>query len=158
VPLLHRHYPTSTLLHTPPPSSTAGVYSLRNHRCPLPMDTARTSLVAHLISPMRAIITTPVGFIRHIAYFRINSGLPRYYGGSAPTTTFRGLLNVHSRYGPHGPLISQRDLFLKCFSSFVTSCAASSVSGRSENYRVGFAPTNQMHLSKAHTITRWKTV
>ena len=66
MPWLCRRYPTSTLLHTPPPSSVAGVCSSRNHRCPLPMDTARTSLVAHLISPMRAITTTPVGFMRII--------------------------------------------------------------------------------------------
>ena len=32
------------------------------------MDTARTSLVAHLISPMRAITTTPVGFMRVIRF------------------------------------------------------------------------------------------
>jgi hypothetical protein len=34
-----------------------------------------------------------------------SGGLPGYYGGSASTTTFRGLLGVHSRYSPHEPLI-----------------------------------------------------
>lgn len=55
------------------------------------------------------------------AHFRENGGLPRYCGGSASTTTFRGLLSVHSRYGPHGPLISRGELFLECFSPFITS-------------------------------------
>jgi hypothetical protein len=38
-----------------------------------------------------------------------------------PHRHFRGLLDVHSRYGPHGPLILQEDLFLKCFKPFVAS-------------------------------------
>ena len=38
-----------------------------------------------------------------------------------PHWLFRGLLDVHSRYGPHGPLILQEDLFLKCFRPFVAS-------------------------------------
>ena len=38
-----------------------------------------------------------------------------------PHWLFRGLLDVHSRYGPHGPLILQEDLFLKSFKPFVSS-------------------------------------
>ena len=38
-----------------------------------------------------------------------------------PHRLFRGLLDVYSRCGPHGPLILQEDLFLKCFKPFVTS-------------------------------------
>lgn len=34
------------------------------------------------------------------ALFPDDNGLPRYYGESTCTTAFRGLLSVHSRYGP----------------------------------------------------------
>jgi hypothetical protein len=60
-------------------------------------------------------------------------GLPRCYGESASTTTFRGLLSVHSRCGPHDLLAPNRGLFKKCFSPFVTSWTAPRASGRSES-------------------------
>ena len=71
---------------------------------------------------MRAATTTPVGPLgAGVVRFPRDIGLPRYYGGSAPTTAFRGLLSVRSRCGPHGSLTVQDGLFLECFSPFVTS-------------------------------------
>jgi hypothetical protein len=122
------------------------------------MDTARTSLVAHLISPMRAITTTPVGFMRVIRFsphkqrpspllWRVGT----YDDVSRPAQCSltlwpawptdllkRPFLEVlqHIRYLLHRS---------KCFRPKRKKC------------RIGFAPTNQMHLSKAHTTTRWKT-
>ncbi|MGQ0618657.1 MAG: hypothetical protein ACT4QA_01875 [Panacagrimonas sp.] len=56
---------------------------------------------------MRAVTTTPVESTdAFLARFSVNVGLPRYCGESASTTAFRGLLSVHSRYSPHGLLIS----------------------------------------------------
>jgi hypothetical protein len=56
---------------------------------------------------MRAATTTPVESTdAFFARFSIDAGLPRYYGESASTTAFRGLLGVHSRCSPHGLLIS----------------------------------------------------
>ena len=57
--------------------------------------------------PLRAATTTPAeSLAAHLARFPKDYGLPRYYGGSASATTFRGLLGVHSRCGPQGPLTS----------------------------------------------------
>ncbi|BCX40961.1 hypothetical protein BANRA_00077 [Escherichia coli] len=44
---------------------------------------------------MRAVTTTPVGMTgAFLTFFPVIVGLPRYYGVSAPTTAFRGLLSV----------------------------------------------------------------
>ena len=84
---------------------------------------------------MRAATTTPVDAVpASHAHFGTAAGLPRCYGGSASTTTFRGLLSVHSRCGPHGLLASYRGLFKQCFSPFVTSWTAPCASGRSESW------------------------
>ncbi len=84
---------------------------------------------------MRAATTTPVDAVRaHHARLRTANGLPRCYGESASTTAFRGLLSVHSRCGPHGPLASLRGLFKQCFSPFVTSWTAPCASGRSASW------------------------
>src|SRR4051794_25376844 len=49
------------------------------------------------VLPARAATTTPVGPPgAPLARFPGGVGLPRLCGGSAPTTTFRGLLGVHS--------------------------------------------------------------
>lgn len=84
---------------------------------------------------MRAATTTPVDAApASHAHFGAADGLPRCYGESASTTTFRGLLSVHSRCGPHGLLASYRGLFKQCFSPFVTSWTAPCASGRSESW------------------------
>lgn len=83
---------------------------------------------------MRAVTTTPVGMTgAFLTLFPVIVGLPRYYGVSAPTTAFRGLLSVHSRYGPHNLLTSLRSRFRESFSPFVTSWTAPCTSGRSES-------------------------
>ena len=56
---------------------------------------------------LRAATTTPVDVSRAFhARFHDTIDLPRYYGESISTTVFRGLLGVHSRYGPQNLLTS----------------------------------------------------
>ena len=58
---------------------------------------------------MHADTTTPVGMTdAFLTLFPVIVGLPRYCGVSAPSTAFRWLLSVHSRYGPHNQ--SEREL------------------------------------------------
>lgn len=85
----------------------------QDHRCPLPPDTLEDFPCCASDLFHACCHHYPGGILAaKLLSFHKNNGLPRYCGGSAPTTTFRGLLSVHSRYGPHGPLISQADLFL----------------------------------------------
>jgi hypothetical protein len=46
---------------------------------------------------------------------------PVILAGRLPYWLFRGLLNVHSRCGPHGPLTPYGAFLSKCFRSFVAS-------------------------------------
>lgn len=106
--MLDWHYPASTLLR-PHPSSTGPVPFLTESPLPLCQRPAPpwTSLVARLVCALRAATTTPVESLdAYHAHFSSDGGLPRYYGESTSTTTFRGLLSVHSRYGPQSPLAS----------------------------------------------------
>lgn len=107
-PSLYPRYPASSLLHPHPPSAVAdstphGVVvdrlpTARHHGLPLLHDRS---------VPLRAATTTPVDAAPAVhALFGTPIGLPRYCGGSASTTTFRGLLGVHSGCGPQGPLTS----------------------------------------------------
>ena len=113
-PSLHSRYRASQVLRPHPSSaetnpSLAG--GLLKRRKPLCSPFRQTSLVASMSTPMRATTTTPV---EPQAAFRSAAGsgdLLRYYGGSVSTTTFRGLLGVHSRCSPHGSLISFSETF-----------------------------------------------
>jgi hypothetical protein len=107
VPSLHPRYQASTVLRTHPPSTRASdiprglavelTASPVAHPNRLPL--LRFESCPRVLSPLprwdrRSRFALSIG----------GGGLPRYYGGSAPTTTFRGLLSVHSRYGPRGLL------------------------------------------------------
>ena len=135
-PSLHRHYPASSLLHPHPSSAVGGSILRRTAVARLPAGRHRGLPLLHDRSiAMRAATTTPVDAARALfAHSRTANGLPRYYGESASTTAFRGLLGVHSRCGPHSLLASNRGLFKKCFSPFVTSWTAPCASGRSESW------------------------
>jgi hypothetical protein len=63
---------------------------------------------------------------------------------------FRGLLDVHSRYGLHTRAVTvYRDTLTRSFSHFVTSMTAPVASGWS-GCRVGLAPTGKRRLCTAH--------
>jgi hypothetical protein len=66
---------------------------------------------------------------------------------------FRGLLNVHLRYGLHVRRVPYRTLYTEGFNRFVTSSIAPIATGWSERCRVGFAPTGKQRLGTAHEIS-----
>jgi len=80
------------------------------------------------------------------AHFSDDNGLPRYYGESASTTAFRGLLSVHSRYGLQRLLTS--------YEAFSRSASAHSLPpgpplvlpAGAKVSRVGFPPTDRLCL------------
>jgi len=52
---------------------------------------------------MRAAVNTPAEPAgARVARFPAGASLPRYSTGRPPRCPFRGLLDVHSRCGPHG--------------------------------------------------------
>jgi hypothetical protein len=76
---------------------------------------------------------------------------PKGLSGRPAHRPFRGLLGVHSRYGPRTRAVTvYRDTHSEGFSYFVTSIAAPVASGWS-GCRVGFAPTGKRRLLTAHT-------
>jgi hypothetical protein len=114
----------------------------------------RTSLVAQLINTPRAATTTPVEpSDAHRARFSDDIGLPRYYGESASTTAFRGLLSVHSRCGPRSPLTSFEAFSRSASVHLLPPGPPLVLPAGARVSRVGFAPTNQPCLHKAHITT-----
>ena len=63
--------------------------------------------------------------------------LPVIMAGQLPRISFRGLLDVHSRYGPRDTLAPIRSLFSECFNPFVTSWIALSASGWNISFPAG---------------------
>jgi hypothetical protein len=60
------------------------------------------------------------------------SAFPERKAGRLLHYPFRGLLSVHSRYGLHAHQVAIATFFTEGFSGFVTSTAASIVTGRNE--------------------------
>jgi len=60
------------------------------------------------------------------------SAFPERKAGRLLHYPFRGLLNVHSRYGLHAHQVAIATLYTEGFNGFVTSTAASIVTGRNE--------------------------
>lgn len=158
-PSLHQRYPASSLLHPHPPSAAADSTPHEVVVARLPAEHHRGLPLLHDRSfAMRAATTTPVDAApAHHARFGAALGLPRCCGGSASTTTFRGLLGVHSRCGPHGTLTS--------YEAFSSSASAHSLPpgpllvlpAGARVGRVGISPTDQPCLCKAHTTTISRT-
>ncbi len=114
----------------------------------------RTSLVAQLINTPRAATTTPVDSSdAYHARFSDDVGLPRYCGESASTTAFRGLLSVHSRCGPRSPLTSFEAFSRSASAHLLPPGPPLVLPAGARVGRVGFTPTDQPCLCKAHTIT-----
>ena len=89
-PFLHRSYPVSQVLRTPPPPHTA-----RSISHELPVDptaiTAGASRVASGLLYVHAVAITPAGSMEHVrSSLSIVGGLPREKVGSAPATVFSG--------------------------------------------------------------------
>lgn len=145
---------------TPPSAIRMGRLHLsRDRRCrgchPAP---ARTSLVARATTALRAATTTPVEPLdAGLARFSNDVGLPRYYGESASTTTFRGLLSVHSRCGPQSSLTSFEAVSRSASAHSLPPGPLLVLPAGARVSRVGLAPTSRTCLCKAHTTTGAKT-
>lgn len=70
-----------------------------------------------------------------------------------PQLTFRGLLSVHSRCGPQGPLTSFEAVSRSASAHSLPPGPLPVLPAGARVGRVGLAPTNQPCLCKAHTIT-----
>jgi len=64
-------------------------------------------------------------------------GLPRTVSGSASTSPFRGLLRIHSRYGPQDRSAAQGDLCHEASTRPVAQASRSSASRLTDNYLGG---------------------
>jgi hypothetical protein len=83
----------------------------------------------------------------------VTAAFPVSVPGRLPHQTFRGLLGVHSRYGLPARGVAYATLSIRSFGSIVTSTAAPIATGWNDSCRVGLAPTEDRHLSTAHTDT-----
>ena len=91
------------------------------------------------------------GLFQPFPFIPSGSGLPHARARSAPHWTFRGLLDVHSRYGLSARCIAKATHLSRRLRRF---CC---LHRRSDSYRlerpscrVGIAPTGDQHLSTAH--------
>jgi hypothetical protein len=96
-PLLGRHYPASTLLRPCPTPALAAA-----DRDVEAATLALTGLPRLLGSPFRrAVPTTPADQAgARVDYFPARAAFPKWQEGRHPHCHFRGLLRLHSRYGP----------------------------------------------------------
>jgi len=97
-PLLRRRYPASTLIRPCPspaqPAGLTGVGGATSDRDGLPPITRST--LTSVPCPLPRRIETGAC----VDCFPISRGLPRFSAGRHPHHHFRGLLRLHSRYGP----------------------------------------------------------
>ena len=157
-PSLDQRYPASSLLH-PHPSSAGPTPPLTRSPLPgCPPGTTADFPCCTFDLSLRAATTTPVESSDAFhARYSDDIGLPRYYGESASTTAFRGLLSVHSRCGPQSPLISFETVSRSASTHLLPPEPPLVLPAGAQVGRVGFAPTYQTCLSKAHTTTNVKT-
>ena len=157
-----------SFITTTPPSVIREADSISHEivvaRLPVPAP-SRTSLVARKIDTLRAATTTPVeSSDAYHALFSDDIGLPRYYGESASTTAFRGLLSVHSHCGPQSPLTSFEAVSKSASAHLLPPGPLLVLPAGARVGRVGLgsaeaspSPTDQTCLCKAHTTTRPRT-
>ena len=101
-PSLHRHYPASPVLRASPPPCRPSL-PLTGSRFGACLTTHRASHVATFFPSMRASVTTPAGpkGCPRRSLPPPSSAFPISQVGRPPHCPFRGLLDVHSRSGPH---------------------------------------------------------
>jgi hypothetical protein len=73
------------------------------------------------------------------------------------TTTFRGLLGVHSRRSPHGSLIPFSETFLVVLQLICYLLNRSQCFWLERCRQPGFEPGRRGYLFKAYTTSSWKT-
>ena len=106
-PLLRRHYPASTLVRPCPTPARPAVPSTTSElRSP-----TKAGLPRLPASPFRrAVPTTPADRTgAHVDYFPAHAAFPKWQEGRHPHCHFRGLLRLHSYYGPPDRSAAQGD-------------------------------------------------
>jgi hypothetical protein len=96
-PSLHRSHPASSVLCPRPTPTAAAALSRRRGRYPR----YDGSPPFHGSPSRRAVPTTPADRMSaHVDYFPIRAAFPDSLAGRHPRLHFRGLLELHSCYGP----------------------------------------------------------
>lgn len=152
VPSLHRSYPASAVLRTPPPPHGARPVPHGHpvgHPCPrLGVSRVAYAFLVYMLSPLPRRSGWAYCFAHSPQPYQPS---PKGLSGRPAHCPFRGLLGVHSRYGLHTRAVTvYRDTLTRGFSHFVTSMTAPVASGWS-GCRVGLTPTGKRRLSTAHT-------
>ena len=133
-PSLHRHYPASSVVRASPPPQTARPVS---HELPVDSELPEPPLgfpVLRLLSCVCMLSSLPRQdcwklFARTLP---AASAFPKRETGRLLHCAFRGLLNVYPCYGLHTHRVAITTLSTEGFSDFVTSTAASVVTGWNE--------------------------
>src|SRR5215831_9307351 len=134
-PSLHRSYTASSVL-CPRPTPTAAVAQCRRRGRYPRYD---GSPPFHGSPSRRAVPTTPADRMSaHVDYFPIRAAFPDSWAGRHPRLHFRGLLGLHSRYGPPGCSTAQSGLCHKASIRPVTQPNRSSATRPIDNYLDGF--------------------
>ena len=127
----------------------------RHHRWPAPLAShpkglpvLHTTPLSHMPSPLpRRNRWVPMSFASPTA-----AAFPELQAGRLPHYPFRGLLSVHCTLRPARSRSPLRTLYTRSFDRFVTSTAVPIATGWDDFCRVGFAPTEVVHLCTAHYI------
>ena len=140
---------TTTLSATPRGRFRAS----RHHRWPAPpashpkgLPVLHTTPLSHMPSPLprrnRWVLSS---FASPTA-----AAFPEIQAGRLPHCPFRGLLSVHCTLRPMRSPSPLRTLYTRSFDRFVSSTAVPIATGWNDICRVGFAPTEVVHLCTAH--------
>ena len=134
-PSLHRSYTASSVLFPRPTPTAAAALSRRRGRYPR----YDGSPPFHGLPSRRAVPTTPADRMSaHVDYFPIRAAFPDSWAGRHPRLHFRGLLGLHSRYGPPGCSTAQSGLCHEASIRPVTQPNRSSATRPIDNYLGGF--------------------
>ncbi len=104
-----------------------------------PLSSLTTGLPRLLASPFRrAVPTTPADRAgAHVDYFPAHAAFPKWQEGRHPHCHFRGLLRLHTRYGPPDRSAAQGNLCHEAPTRAVTRTSRSSATGSIDNYPGG---------------------
>ncbi len=149
-PSLHRHYPASSVLRTPPPPHTARPFSHELPVDPLTAVTAGVSRVASGLLCLHAVAITPAGSMELVrSSISIVSGLPCEKVRSAPAIVVSGPAQRSLTLRPARSPSRLATLSIESFDSFVASAAVPIVTGWSEP-----VPERELHPLKSSAFSR----